>query len=97
MNSPYRGIICIVQARCASLVLSIYTSNNISCAFHNESRRVPTTTTMTMTATATTRTRTRTKKRSSDAEDEEKAAVSDIEREGEEEGPKGIVTHAPPC
>ncbi|KYN02651.1 hypothetical protein ALC62_06450 [Cyphomyrmex costatus] len=44
MNSPYRGIICIVQARCTSLVLSTYMSNNISCALHNESRRVPTTT-----------------------------------------------------
>ncbi|EZA47993.1 hypothetical protein X777_14441 [Ooceraea biroi] len=37
MNSLYRGIICIVQSRCASLVLSIYTSNNISRTFHNES------------------------------------------------------------
>lgn len=92
MNSPYHGIICIVQARCASLVLSIYTSNNIPYAFHNESRRAPTTT-----RTTTVTTRTRTKKRSSDAEDEEKAEVSGIEREGEEEGPEGIVTHAPPC
>lgn len=45
MNSPYRGIICIVQARRASLVLSIYTSNNIPLyAFHNESQHGPATT-----------------------------------------------------